>query len=501
MSIACYTDQLSYQAGDTIAFYVSTTTRRYELAIARVGADRVVVWQQRGLLGQHQPTPENASSHGCGWSVSFTLSVAAEWLSGYYSVVVRDEDGETSEHCFVVRAAQPGKTSKILLQLATNTWQAYNGWGGKNLYGGSQGVTHQVSFQRPFQPGLLSNLPDAPRIARLDRPGIGFTGAVHYPARDWAQATDIERRWVPSAGYDKWERIFVTWAEHNGFSLDYAINSDLERHPDLLNQYQLVLSVGHDEYWSWGMRDALEDYISKGGNLAFFSGNTCFWQVRWEDAGNSLICYKYWCKDDPLWGSTNERYLSSIWSDQRIGRPENQLTGVSFTRGGYARFGVCTPRAAGGYTVWRPAHWVFDGTGLEYGDQFGAEDTIVGYECDGCEMALEDGLPVPTGRDGTPANFAILASAPATLGERIENYGDETYIRHEDLDFCTERVFGEVTEANKRKIMYGNAVLGVYERAGTVFTTGCTEWAYGLAGGDRFVEQITRNVLERLSEG
>jgi len=33
--------------------------------------------------------------------------------------------------------------------------------------------------------------------------------------------------------------------------------------------------------------------------------------------------------------------------------------------------------------------------------------------------------------------------------------------------------------------------------AGEVFHAGTTEWAYGLAAGNPFVERITRNVLDR----
>jgi hypothetical protein len=62
-----------------------------------------------------------------------------------------------------------------------------------------------------------------------------------------------------------------------------------------------------------------------------------------------------------------------------------------------------------------------------------------------------------------------------------------------------------------REALYGNdsneahaaeqaATLGTYQRGGTVFTTGCTNWSYGLAGGDKAVGQITRNVLDRLSQ-
>ena len=46
----------------------------------------------------------------------------------------------------------------------------------------------------------------------------------------------------------------------------------------------------------------------------------------------------------------------------------------------------------------------------------------------------------------------------------------------------------------------GAAVMGLYQRNGTVFTVGSTDWAHGLRGGDEVVERITRNVLERLSK-
>ena len=33
---------------------------------------------------------------------------------------------------------------------------------------------------------------------------------------------------------------------------------------------------------------------------------------------------------------------------------------------------------------------------------------------------------------------------------------------------------------------------------GTVVSTGCTDWAWGLTGSDPIVERITRNLFERL---
>ena len=66
---------------------------------------------------------------------------------------------------------------------------------------------------------------------------------------------------------------------------------------------------------------------------------------------------------------------------------------------------------SGEYIVHRPEHWVFEGTDLKQGDAFGGLHTIVGYECDGCELRIKDGLPVPT-HTGMVLPITSLFSAP-----------------------------------------------------------------------------------------
>jgi hypothetical protein len=269
----------------------------------------------------------------------------------------------------------------------------------------------------------------------------------------------------------------VRWAEANGYDIDYAVNNDLEFHPEILKHYQLVLSVGHDEYWSAPMRDNLEKFIADGGNVAFFSGNTCCWQVRSEDKGNALTCWKQWYNLDPIFRKGDHKLLSTLWSHHLVQRPENKLTGVGFLWGGYHRSHGQFMDGPASFITHRPKHWVFEGTKLKHGDRFGGRDTIVGYECDGCEMKWENGLPSPTGRDGTPKTFTILGTCPARWAP-----GDSLWYDR----FPKDRV--------------GAAVMGLYTRGGTVFTSGTTDWAHGLRGKDPVVESITRNILDRLSK-
>ena len=208
----------------------------------------------------------------------------------------------------------------------------------------------------------------------------------------------------------------MRWAEGEGITLDYAVNSDLEFHPEVLDGQRLMLSVGHDEYWSWGMRDRADAFVEAGGSWAIFSGNTCFWQVRYEDDGRTMVCYKGQAQsDDPVAGTDDHKSLTSMWSLPSIGRPEAQTTGLSFTRGGYARVGQGTPRSSGGYTHASPGSPGVRGNQPALRRRVGHADGIVGYEVDGCELTMVNGDPVPTYDDGTPAGLEVLATAPARL--------------------------------------------------------------------------------------
>jgi len=432
-AIAGYAGKVSYAPGDEMTLHVSSEAPVYAVRIHRHGLTPELVWAQQAVHGGRHPVPTDASSRGCRWPASVSLRIPADWRSGYYKVLF--QAGEATATCFfVVRAAAPGSTSRILLQLSTNTYNAYNNFGGFSLYaynglGGNQG--HRVSFERP-----------------------------------------------PASQFEIWERPFADWAERQGIALEFAANSDLEFHPEILRGYRLVLSVGHDEYWSKPMRDHLEAFIGAGGNVAFFSGNTCCWQVRSEDDGAALTCWKQNYHSDPVYGArAGYETLSSLWSHHLIKRPENELTGVGFLWGGYHKSHGQIMDGSGAFTVHRPDHWIFEGTGLQRGTNFGGEHSIVGYECDSCEIEWRDGLPFPTHRDGTPPTFEILATAPAQW-------------HPDDCQWYDLWENGRV----------GNAVLGLYTRGGTVFTCGSTDWSHGLAGGDPVVDRITRTIIERLSQ-
>jgi hypothetical protein len=512
---------------------VSSPVPDLSCSVVRIGAAETKVHEQSGIRARRHEVPEHAYRDGCDWPDTFAVDVGADWPSGYYRV--RLHAGEHSaEHFFVVRSANPGADARHVLVLSTNTYQAYNSWGGLNLYGNdasfvdssdqhqaynswgglnlygndasfvdsSDQLVHRptpasvVAWDRPYARCLVAS-PVPTRIPASRRRGMGEgLGLPDATAELVAAGASV---WDMPAGFvNKWEHQFVAWAENEGIALDFLAQSDLDRDANALDPYPSYLSVGHDEYWTWEERDVVEAFVDAGGHAAFLSGNTSFWQVRFERGGSALAGYKFTAPtNDPVLGTESERRVTSIWSDPLIDRPETRMTGVTFCRAGYSRVGFAGSRASGGYTIHRPDHWSLEGTDLFYGDVLGDEACIVGYETDGCAFRFENGLPVATGEDGAPADFEIVGMAPASLGEP-DPTPSPGLLGQDDVKFVASRVFGDDVE----RALRGHAVFGSFRRGrGEVFTAGTTEWAWALAARDRFVERITCNVLARAEGG
>lgn len=505
-----YCGQLSYRVGDTVELHISTRANLYDVTVERWGGIRKVVWSNPAIGGQYFAPPEDADAEGCGWPVGVEFAVDPTWQSGFYLVTMTAsgaEPGREIAHAgFVVRGHEaPARRRRALYVLPTNTWHAYNTWGGRSLYTGGS----KVSFQRPFCRGLLSR-PEVERDDRKARP----TRFRETPDIDGTifQQYRTDHNYPSAIGSTGWfthGRRFVEWAERAGYEFDFAVSTDLEDDPSALDGYEVVVLVGHDEYWSAPQRDAVERFVAAGGSLASFSGNTMFWQVRVEPGrdGRSMVCHKYRAHlDDPAVASGRTGEMTGMWADPLVDRPEWTILGAGSAYGLYHRFGQATARGVGGFVVHRDDHWLLTETDLGYGDVLGVDDGVVGYETVGCPLTLDSvGLPVVAASVSAPMapDTEIVAFTPSSnlaVGEypaSIAALSDQG-----DLEFNAERIFGGGVDALARA-RHGNAVMLTCrpfgDDGGEVVTIGTTDWVFGLAE-DPAVGQVTANVLERFNK-
>ena len=428
-----YASLTSVNAGSEISFFVNTADREYTLSIFRMGyygglGGRRMTSPAR-LRGLSQrpalPDPETGMIE-CEWRDPYVFRVPADWLSGIYLVKLTGLSS-TAERYIIFVVRNDGRESDLMLQSTVTTYEAYNPWGGKSLYKShstGKAAAVKVSFNRPYD----------------DSHGAGL--------------------------FLYWELDMIGFLEKEGY--DVAYSTSLDTHQGVAaHLHRGFLSAGHDEYWSWEMRQHVQSARDQGVSLGFFCANSCYWQIRLEpspltgDPNRTIVCYKIGHyiaaseagRDPAAAEPSTHHLLTTRWRDPNIslpGNPEDSLIGVMYND--------LQPVDAD-ILIEDTESWVFDDTGLRRGDVLRG---LVGYEADRMHA-------------NAPAGTVRLTHSPYRHADGPTEYSDMT----------------------------------VYQAAGgaTVFATGTLQWSFGLGRISPWApspsrvnpaaQQITRNVLAR----
>jgi len=416
-AIEGYADQQSVLPGQSFRLYVSTTAKSFRVDAFRFGwywgHQARLVWESAPAPGQRQTAVSIAPGTRlvtAPWRPSMTITTT-HWPPGSYLLRLDASSGAERYVPITVRSASTAGAVVILND--NTTWQAYNTWGGYSLYQGPDGLPsdrgYAVSFDRPYD----------------------GDGAVRFLAFD--EAT-------------------IALAERTGVPLAYETDVDLDQHPGLLAGARAVISLGHDEYYSLAMRNALMQARDAGTNLAFLGANAIYRHIRFAAGDRVIICYKV-ATLDPLYGQDNAD-TTQQWRDPPDPRPESVITGV---------FYECNPVSAP-WVVYDPSSWIFAGTGAYKGESFPG---MVGPEYD----RLNPAVPFPR-------PLQVLAHSPLTC-DGFSTFSDSAYYT-------------------------------VASGAG-VFASGTMRWVCAMRGpscghgltraAERFVDRATQNLLRAFAAG
>jgi hypothetical protein len=257
---------------------------------------------------------------------------------------------------------QDDRSSELLLKTSVNTYEAYNAWGGKSLYGydsggaatlGGSAAAVKVSFNRPYDSDF---------------------GAGHF---------------------FRYEFPLIRWIEHEGYDVSYVTDTDVSENAALLLDHRGFISAGHDEYWTAAERANVEQALDHGVDLAFLSGDAVYWQARFEGSSSggqdrTLVVYR--SAADPLYKS-DPKHATVRWQDPPINNPENLLTGTLYA-------GQTDPFTQD-WVVADTNSWLFAGTGLNPGDRVPG---VVGKEFDRADPG-----------ERSPNGLQILSHSPVTI--------------------------------------------------------------------------------------
>jgi VCBS repeat-containing protein len=309
-----FTTQISANAGQTISFKIDTASSGYTLDIYRLGyyggngARLITSMHHTGADNQPDPLFNDATNtvDAGNWSVTDSWNIPSSAVSGVYFAKLTTDSGNFQNMVpFIVR--NDGTTSDLLFQTSDTTWEAYNPWGGYNLYqgpGGQSDRAYAVSYNRP----------------------IAMNSTVEF-----AQPADF---------LFGEEYAAIYWLEQNGYNVSYISGIDAATNPALLRNTNVYMDVGHDEYWSQSQFANVKAAGDAGVDLAFLSGNQIYWDTELapsfdssHTANRTVVEYKDIWSGTQLDPNGTANGGAGLFRDPQYGpgTPENSLSGTIFT--------------------------------------------------------------------------------------------------------------------------------------------------------------------------
>ena len=338
-AIVGYAGQSSVLPGEPITLYVSTTARSFRVSAFRMGwyqGDQArLVWKSAAVKGHRQRQPElirPTNTVEARWGPSLTVPTH-DWPEGSYLLRLDAEHGAQRFVPVTVRSASTA--GKIVIKNGVETWQAYNTWGGYDLYNG---------------PGGVGDYDNRSLAVSLDRP-YDANGAYMFLYH---------------------ERKTIELAERSGRPLAYVTSMDIDADPHLLDGAHALFTAGHDEYWTPQERAHVTAARNAGTNIAFMGANTMFRRTRMARTRlgerRLVICYKTSYLQDPMYGKNNA-LVTSDWREPPVPDPESSLTGTLYES---------NPVTAD-FIIASPGCWILAKTGVRKGTRLTG---LVGIEYD-----------------------------------------------------------------------------------------------------------------------
>ncbi len=251
-------------------------------------------------FGTYDPAKDPERGHGlrlasddlydCRWQASHEFRLPEDARSGIYVGRIRYHlDGEERMYhtLFIVRKAASRPKAPIAFLCSTNSWKAYS-----------------ATPFCPAWPGLKKSIGNnGPAESAANLAAFCFY-RVHHAGQGTYQL-GFKMPWPVVGPYTlmgpaEWDyshlcrqdRFTQTWLERQGYDYDVLTDTDLQLDPHALDEYKVLVVVGHSEYWSLEGMGAVSRFLDRGGNAIVLSGNTAFWRVSFNEDASIIECRK-----------------------------------------------------------------------------------------------------------------------------------------------------------------------------------------------------------------
>jgi len=392
--IAGFADRNYAQVGDQVDLYVSTASPTFQVVAYRMGwyhgTGARQVWASGPVPGVTQPAcplAPGVNMVSCdNWGVSLSVPISRAFVQGDYLLKLIGTGGQQSYVPLTV--VDPASTATYLVINRTFVEEAWNTYGGYSFYQG----------EGPCPPGSGTYpVCNRARVVSLDRPYSSGNGASDFLSNEFP---------------------LIQFCEAHGLNVTYTTDVALDADPAAALHHAAILSLGHDEAWSYNERAAVQLAQDQGANIAFFGAAAVLRHVRMQASplgpDREEVDYRD-AAADPLAAGQPDQVTGNTWSSPPTDWSEVPFVGELYS--GYLNGPHTAP-----FVVYDASAWIYAGTGLHDGDSL--PDVV---ESDVDHLAST-----------SPADVQVLAHSPIPASSIYTNQGMWAGFSYSDMTYYTD---------------------------------------------------------------
>jgi hypothetical protein len=437
-------------AGQSVTLYVSTTSSEFTVTAYRMGYYQGLgarqIWrsgEDAGLVQPACPLTAGINLVSCdNWTPSLTIPITSSWVQGDYLLKLVGSDNKQSYVLLTIW--NPSSTATYVLIARSLTEEGWNSFGGFDYYTGSG----------PCTLGQRSSYPQCnrARVVSFDRPYASGNGASDFVSNEYP---------------------LVRFMEEHGLDAAYVTDVTVDQNPSILLKHKAILSLGHDETWTFNERLAAQTAVDHGVNLIFFGAAAALRHARLQSspsgADREEVDYRD-SSEDPLNGVPGDamEVTGNTFSSPPTDLSEDGLVGEVYS--GYLSTSPVVDSAP--FVVEDASAWIFNGTGLQDGS------SIPGV----IESDFDHIVP----SDSMPTNIEVLGHSPIPLTEAFTGEGGWAGKTYSDMTYYTNQT-SEAGVFDSGTVNWINAI------------TPCATPTTPCAASE--VQQITGNLLWLFGQG
>ena len=391
-----FADMNYASAGDKVGIYVSTSAPLFHVVAYRMGWYQGMgarqIWSSPETPGQVQPpcplTPTVNMVSCDNWSLSLVVPVTPAFVQGDYLFKLIGSDNEQAY--VLITIWDPKSTAAYLMMSRSLTEEGWNTFGGFSYYQGE---------------------------------GPCPVGSASYPVCNRARVVSFDRPYEGNGASDflSNEYPLIRYMEEHGLDVAYCTDITVDEHPTTLLQHRALLSLGHDETWTYNEREAAKTALNGGVNIVFFGAAAVLRHSRLQASPLGPDREEVDYRDegeDPLNGTGSPLEVTgNTWSSPPTNWPESGFVGEIYS--GYLNVGQTAP-----FVVEDASAWIFKGTGLHDGSTLAR---VVASDIDHIDPS-----------EPMPSNLQILGHSSIPLNEVYTNQGQWGGYTYSDMTYYTD---------------------------------------------------------------